>query len=225
MTEITRKINKWEWIVFSLVLLSLLIGLYVVYGVGVKSFEENYVVEDGLVEYGSALFLLAIGIYCFYKTANYRKRHPVWWLVGTIGLGLLFIFGAGEEVSWGQRLLGFETPDALKEINRQDEVTLHNIRIGDFDVNKIIFSKLLTAILIFYFTIYPLLYRGVAWIKKLTNALGIPVPQWHHTIFFLIATLIALLIPSEKKWELHEFVFSAIFFVIFLFPFNKSQID
>lgn len=34
---------------------------------------------------------------------------------------------AGEEISWGQRILGFETPDALREVNRQDEFTLHNV--------------------------------------------------------------------------------------------------
>lgn len=36
-------------------------------------------------------------------------------------------FVLGEEVSWGQRLLGFGTPESLKEINDQDEVTLHNL--------------------------------------------------------------------------------------------------
>jgi hypothetical protein len=34
---------------------------------------------------------------------------------------------AGEEVSWGQRILGLQTPETLAEINRQDELTLHNI--------------------------------------------------------------------------------------------------
>jgi hypothetical protein len=33
-----------------------------------------------------------------------------------------------EEVAWGQRWFGFETPEALREINMQHEVTLHNIR-------------------------------------------------------------------------------------------------
>ena len=37
----------------------------------------------------------------------------------------LFALG-GEEISWGQRLLGFQTPQAIKEINTQDEFTFHN---------------------------------------------------------------------------------------------------
>jgi len=40
--------------------------------------------------------------------------------------GALF-FIAGEEISWGQRLLKFDTPEELKEVNYQDEFTLHNI--------------------------------------------------------------------------------------------------
>jgi hypothetical protein len=36
-------------------------------------------------------------------------------------------FVTGEELSWGQRLLDFGTPEAIRERNNQDEVTLHNI--------------------------------------------------------------------------------------------------
>jgi hypothetical protein len=39
---------------------------------------------------------------------------------------LLFVV-AMEEISWGQRLIGFETPAALRAINGQGETTLHNI--------------------------------------------------------------------------------------------------
>ncbi|HWB56161.1 MAG TPA: hypothetical protein VG479_04405 [Gaiellaceae bacterium] len=41
--------------------------------------------------------------------------------------GLLCFFIAGEEIAWGQRLFGFGTPERLEEINRQEEVTVHNI--------------------------------------------------------------------------------------------------
>jgi len=40
---------------------------------------------------------------------------------------LALIFISGEEISWGQRILGFEAPEALREINEQDELTVHNI--------------------------------------------------------------------------------------------------
>ncbi len=39
----------------------------------------------------------------------------------------LMFFSAGEEVSWGQRIFDFDTPEDLVEINKQDEFNLHNI--------------------------------------------------------------------------------------------------
>ena len=45
---------------------------------------------------------------------------------GVFSLGRLFT--GMEEVAWGQWLVGFETPEALRSINRQHEFTLHNIR-------------------------------------------------------------------------------------------------
>ena len=56
-----------------------------------------------------------------------------------IGIGALGIFGiAGEEISWGQRLLDLETPEALTAVNHQNEINVHNItafpmqRIGNW---------------------------------------------------------------------------------------------
>lgn len=50
---------------------------------------------------------------------------------GLVPLYLIFALGVffilGEEISWGQRLFGWGTPEALEEINRQAETNLHNI--------------------------------------------------------------------------------------------------
>lgn len=221
----SKKLNKVEYFVFALVAISLIAGVFIFLVYGEETFESRYVVEDGIVEYGTALFLLAIGVYQLIKAAGYKvNSRTLAWLTGTVFMGLLFIFGAGEEVSWGQRLLGFETPESLKEINRQDEVTLHNIRIGDFDVNKLIFSKLLTITLVIYFLVVPFLYKRWTFVTGLFDSFGIPVPRSQHIIVFLTATVIALLIPSGKKWELHELTFAAVFFIIFINPFNKDKI-
>lgn len=39
---------------------------------------------------------------------------------------VIFIAIAGEEISWGQRLFGFETPESIKASNTQYEFNLHN---------------------------------------------------------------------------------------------------
>jgi hypothetical protein len=41
------------------------------------------------------------------------------------GLALVSLLAIGEELSWGQRIVGFETPE-IASANRQGELTLHN---------------------------------------------------------------------------------------------------
>lgn len=59
---------------------------------------------------------------------------PRWWkadlrltAVAYVILCVGFFFIAGEEASWGQRILGFEGPPALVAANLQDEANLHNL--------------------------------------------------------------------------------------------------
>jgi hypothetical protein len=44
-----------------------------------------------------------------------------------VALGAFLV--AGEEISWGQRILGFATPEALEPINHQGEANIHNISV------------------------------------------------------------------------------------------------
>jgi hypothetical protein len=42
-------------------------------------------------------------------------------------LAFALFFLVGEELSWGQRIFGWATPESLEAINKQGETTLHNI--------------------------------------------------------------------------------------------------
>ena len=46
-------------------------------------------------------------------------------LLGLGAVGLVFI--TGEEIAWGQRMFGIVTPESLAAVNKQNELTLHNI--------------------------------------------------------------------------------------------------
>ena len=43
-------------------------------------------------------------------------------------LAVLSVLAAGEEISWGQRLLGLETPESVRDANLQEELNVHNLR-------------------------------------------------------------------------------------------------
>ncbi len=83
--------------------------------------------EDGPVEWAQ-FFCFAFAAVAAMTVARYR------WLSDHGGQAILFALAAltligvaGEEIAWGQRVLGLKTPEVLKVINKQQEITLHNI--------------------------------------------------------------------------------------------------
>ncbi len=139
-------------------------------------------------------------------------------------MAIAFFFAAGEEISWGQRIFNIQSSEYFIENNAQHETNLHNMVVDGKKVNKLIFSQLLTIMLVIYLLILPVVYRKVASIKKLANKFAVPIVKWHHTIAFLIATGLIIFVHSGKKWELYELAFAVIFFLIFLNPLNKKEI-
>ena len=90
---------------------------------------DDWVAEDRIVETVSALSLLAASIFFLLILINGRRHHRFgkFKQVVLTGLVILFFFGAGEEISWGQRYLGLKTPTALESENAQQELNLHNL--------------------------------------------------------------------------------------------------
>lgn len=88
---------------------------------------KEVVKEDKLIEYGQFFVLLAGSCSTAWIAIKLRLKKLALWSVffAVCALGLFAV--AGDEISWGQRILGFETSDALKEVNRQEEVTVHNL--------------------------------------------------------------------------------------------------
>lgn len=75
--------------------------------------------EDRFVEWWTVALFGAAGVLAL--RLAWRGRRPFDALVGAF-----CVFVAGEEFSWGQRLLGITPPDAFLEHNRQQELTIHN---------------------------------------------------------------------------------------------------
>lgn len=59
---------------------------------------------------------------------SFLKDRSEWWRhLFLIGWVLLMFVFAGEELSWGQRLFGFATPEVVGRSNIQNEFNLHNL--------------------------------------------------------------------------------------------------
>lgn len=88
--------------------------------------DENSVshlgMEDHFFEWLTVIFfILASGLFLF----SYLKSGNLYYLI----LSVAMFFAAGEEISWGQRILNFTTPEVINSINVQGEFTLHNIAV------------------------------------------------------------------------------------------------
>lgn len=213
-------ITRTEKIAFIFLILVFGLGIYYA-NTDEVYFIEEYVKEDGAVEYMTAILLFCSSILMYSRLFKQYKQHKTLWRIGVFSIAFIFFFGAGEEISWGQRIFGIESSEYFNENNAQGETNLHNIVIDGKKVNKIVFSQLLTIVLIIYLIILPIMYRKLNWVKKLVDSFGVPIVHWQHTIAFVVCTLLLLFIDSEKKWELYELAFSVIFLLIFLNPFNK----
>jgi hypothetical protein len=83
--------------------------------------------EDGVVEWATAVVYIVAAGFAVGLALQFR-RHREWLYVllySVLGAGMFLI--AMEEISWGQRQLGIETPPSIAEINYKGELNFHNI--------------------------------------------------------------------------------------------------
>lgn len=83
--------------------------------------------EDALGEWLQVLgWVVTLGFAVVVASRLGMARSPLLFgLYALLVMGVVFI--VGEEISWGQRLFGWGTPEPLQEVNRQGETNLHNI--------------------------------------------------------------------------------------------------
>lgn len=215
-----NSLTRTERLGYSLLLVVYAIAIYFA-NTDVTYFEAAIANEDGFAEYGTALMLFCISLLSISRLIKIGGSKPFLWKLGIAAMALIFLFGAGEEISWGQRIFGIESSDYFLENNAQKETNLHNMVVGETKINKLIFSQILTAVLVVYLLIVPVLYRKTTWLKSLAEKFAVPIPRWNHTIALLLATgLVELMKASGKRWEIYEFAFGIIFFLIFINPLN-----
>jgi hypothetical protein len=217
-----QDLNRVEIGVYAFVLALIAIGI-VLSRTDLAFLEERYIVEDGLIEWLAVVGFAAGAIVCFRRVLRLRGRRPRRFLAVTLLLGLAFFFCAGEEISWGQRLFGIESSEWFRANNAQEETNLHNIRIGEVKLNKLIFSKGLAVGMLLYLAVLSPLYGARPAVRRRVDAWGIPIPKIHHIIAVVVMFLLAQgLVASTRKGELAEFGGAFLFLMIVAFPANGS---
>ncbi|WP_297771518.1 hypothetical protein [uncultured Roseovarius sp.] len=187
-------------------------------------FHLTFAAEDRLVENGTALFLLLACLVLLRNTSGLAGRGLYVGSALTAFYALLFFFASGEEISWGQRIFGWETTEFFAENNYQGETNLHNLMVGEHRLARTLFGNVLTTVLLLYLVALPLLWSRVALVRRLSDALFIPVPGPRHAAAALIGSLVIAVLDVPRKWEVYELVFAILATSIFLLPQNRERI-
>lgn len=156
--------------------------LYLIWGDALFSieFRDKINKEDGVIETASAIFLLIASAFCAI-VAIYREPEAMVRVMHAF-LCLLFFVMAGEEVSWAQRFLEIETPEALRKVNVQKEMNFHNL-FGYF------FDHLFILCFFLWGCVVPVLDRCSIIARNIFRSLGLPIPCVGLALCMLIATL------------------------------------
>ncbi len=134
--------------------------------------------------------------------------------------GVVLFFGMGEEISWGQRVFGIETPEFFAEANAQKETNLHNLVVGGTNINKLVFGKILAGGLFGFLVLVPVAYRRSPNVRQWCDRLGIPVPRLQHTLAILAVVLLVETSRATKRGEITEFGLTSFVFLLLLNPLN-----
>ncbi|MFQ5635680.1 MAG: hypothetical protein ACE5G3_10180, partial [Gammaproteobacteria bacterium] len=167
----------------ALAIFALIVGVYTTLAVW---FPVAYIwgtYEDLVGEWGQTwLFALACGASVL---AARRCRTRRWFFVV---LATALFYTVMEEISWGQRIFGFESPDVFRRYNLQRETNLHNILVGPFSTTtKDVIEYGLASALVLYGLFFPLALRWklapACWLDRH----GVASPPLYLWPFFVTA--------------------------------------
>ena len=155
----------------------------------------RWIQEDEVVEWATVGFLLVAAIaygLCAAGRAGWGRTAPVL-------LTLFCVFVAGEEISWGQRVLGLQPPEIFLEHNDQQELNLHNTLPKDL-------RKSVLPLLLATFALSAALRCVGGPFPRIATALGFVPPRTPLALGFAFATGFYLAYPIRFAGEWVELI-------------------
>lgn len=209
-----NKVEKTAFIFILILLIPSIIKLLMVNGINhmPERLIEFIYKEDGILEYLTVLFALLSSFLILLSLRNQKSKIEIF---VKIFLSLLFFIFGMEEISWGQRIIGLETPQSLAVINYQKEINFHNIFNPYFKIFYTLFN--LKIALFIYLSIN---YKKfiVKFFKSEKYIFLLPNKNYKYLIYiFLIAAVQSQTMPIYG-YELSEEIFSIF---ILLYSYNQ----
>jgi hypothetical protein len=219
---VNKEISTLEKSILGFILVVTLFSIAMKY-INNELFVSVIATEDGVIEWLTVAGLALTSIVCFRRVILLKREKSALFLFMTSLLGLAFLFGAGEEISWGQRIFNTQSSEFFLQHNAQGETNLHNLVVGGKKINKIIFGIGLHLVLLIYLLILVPLYKRKQGLKDFMDRFAVPIATPYQVVSYLIMlTVIQVIMDDSKRGELAEFAGSFLFFLNIAFPYNQE---
>lgn len=161
--------------------------------------------EDLYGEWAQTFFFAIALVFCILLAVDRSQQR---WFFALLSVALFYV--VMEEISWGQRIIGFETPDLLMQHNIQREANIHNLFTGPIDTwIKRSLEYVLASAFVGYGLIYPLLIRTPSvWLQQL-EARWLPAPPLYLWPYFVTAAYLELGYLDFNEAEIAEVLIGA----------------
>ncbi|MBI4003948.1 MAG: hypothetical protein HY353_02905 [Candidatus Omnitrophica bacterium] len=154
--------------------------------------------EDGVLENVQALLfgVSALVSAAIAGTLFHRRRWPLALLYAVASAALVWV--TGEELSWGQRLFGWTTPDWMAARNLQGETNLHNLVGLEWLVYRTMYAGAILAVLVSW--------AGWGWkrrwLERAQAMWWVPHPVVIPALLCYLSGMSGILEPLTKPWYL-----------------------
>ena len=166
-------------------------------------FYRSLLVEDHAVEWFTFVGLIVAALFFAMAAVRTKSTYRSWRYFFSVFAVLLFL-GGMEEISWGQRVLGIQTPETWAEHNDQGELNIHNTLQ---ELTSPIKTKhgVGLVMLLYGFVVPYFMRKGKLRLPDLiTRRMPFP-PPFLYTGFF-VGALFMLDMPTEREEEIGEFL-------------------
>lgn len=191
---------------FPLVLSAIILLVKIL--VGPTSEQWRYMSSEGsLSEYGTAIAYLLMPVFTYPIAKQFRRQgnrlmSTTYWVLTAAAF-----FVGMEEISWGQRLLGYEEPEFWSKHNVQSEFTFHNF--GFFQEHLLHLSFIIAGFIGSFCWIALRFWQKRQLANKTTRFdLSYIFPDWPISSFFYPVLIFYIVIDTPLR-DNYEFLKSA----------------
>jgi len=171
--------------------------------------------EDGLFQNVRTVFFFLVSAIFFVLFFRRRTQQPLpvvgtRWNLFYLGLAVLFLFGGGEDISWGQRIFGWGTPEILNQYNLQKEISIHNLAIFDTTdrANLLNMDRLYIIFQMMFGIAIPVGWRASSRLRSTLARLSFPLMSLRLGLLFLVDyavfKIVWALVSQNVHYSLNE---------------------